>query len=183
MLPVRVRARKHYRQLRRGLPEEESVSHLNITPMMDMMTILLVFFLKNFSLSADNINLSGDLMLPSSTSSLKVHQAISITLTKKAIIVEDDAIATVKKGAVDASLKRDGSSSFVISPLLDMLQKHATRLKKIEEMTKGTKNPMKFEGEIIIVADQNTPYRLISEVLYTAGQAEYGKYRLMVLKK
>ncbi len=36
---------------------------------------------------------------------------------------------------------------------------------------------------IVLVADQGLPYRLISEILYTAGQAEYGKYRLLVLKK
>jgi len=35
---------------------------------------------------------------------------------------------------------------------------------------------------IVVIADQSTPYRLLSEVLYTAGQAEFGKYRLMVLK-
>ena len=41
---------------------------------------------------------------------------------------------------------------------------------------------MKFEGEIVLIADHGTPYRLISEVLYTAGQAEYSKYRLLVQK-
>jgi hypothetical protein len=42
---------------------------------------------------------------------------------------------------------------------------------------------MKFTGELVLVADQSTPYRLISEVLYTGGIAEYSKYRLLVLKK
>jgi biopolymer transport protein ExbD len=177
---ARFLAKKAYRKLKRGIPEGEDVAYLNITPMLDMMTIILVFFLKSFSVSVENIQLNDDLMLPSSKSLVKPHQAVQVVITKKAISVEGETVAAVKKGAVDASVKRDGSSGYLINPLLNQLQKHATRLKKIEKMTGGR---MKFKGEIVLVADQGLPYRLISEILYTAGQAEYGKYRLLVLKR
>jgi biopolymer transport protein ExbD len=114
---------------------------------------------------------------PKSSSEIKAKTSLLITITKKAILVDDTAVAPIKKGVVDSSLKRDGQSGFLIMPLMDILEKHASRLKKLEKM-KYTK----FEGEVIIIADQSTPYRLLSEVLYTAGQAEFGKYRLLVLK-
>ncbi|MFH1131992.1 MAG: biopolymer transporter ExbD [Pseudomonadota bacterium] len=176
---IRLQAKKKYRVLKRTIPEEDPISHLNIVPMMDMMTILIVFFLKNFSVSAENVNLGEDMMLPKSNTQIEAHRAVSITITKRALLVENEPIAAVKKGEVGSDIKRDGQSSIIINPLLDILQKHATRLKRIEQMTGGK---MKFEGEIVVLADRTTPYRLISEVLYTAGQAEYGKYRLMVLK-
>jgi biopolymer transport protein ExbD len=176
----RLAAKKTYRRLKRGVPTGEDVSYLNITAMMDMMTIILVFFLKSFSTSIENIPVGDDLMPPKSNSEVKPHQAVQVTLTKKAILVESEAVAAVKHGAVDSSVKRDGQSGYQINPLLTVLQKHATRLKKIEKMTGGK---MKFAGEIVLIADQGTPYRLISEVLYTAGQAEYSKYRLLVLKR
>ncbi|MCA9667196.1 MAG: biopolymer transporter ExbD [Myxococcales bacterium] len=180
---LRLQAKRKARQLKRAMPEEDSISHLNITPMMDMMTILLIFFLKNFSVSEANLTLSNDLIIPRSSTETNTHKAVQITVTKKAIVVESgdsaEPIAAVKNGEVDASVKRDGQSGYVITPLMSLLQKHATRLKLIEKRTRGR---MKFEGEIVVVADHTTPYRLISEVLYTAGQAEFGKYRLMVLK-
>ena len=37
-------------------------------------------------------------------------------------------------------------------------------------------------GELMVVADQTTPYRLLTEVLYSCGQAGYSNYRLLVLK-
>ncbi len=182
-ISARLRARKRYRTLRRGLPEEESVSHLNITPMMDMMTILLIFFLKNFAVSVENVSMSDEMTLPRSTTQLKAKKAVQVTVTKRAILVEsgdrEDVVAAVKRGEVDASLKRDGQSGYLINPLLKVLQKHATRLKMIE---KRFGKRYEFKGEMTLVADQTTPYRLISEVLYTAGQAEYGRYRLMVLR-
>ena len=52
--------------MKRRVPEGEDIAYLNITPMMDMMTIILVFFLKSFSVSVENIQLSDDLMLPAS---------------------------------------------------------------------------------------------------------------------
>jgi biopolymer transport protein ExbD len=179
MASARFQAKKAYRKLRRRVPEPEDIAYLNITPMLDMMTIILVFFLKSFSVSVENVSLSDDLMPPTSNSHVKPHQAVQVTITKKAIVVEGEPIAAVKRGAVDASVKRDGTSGYLINPLLSNLQKHATRLKKIEKMTGGK---MKFKGEIVLIADQSLPYRLVSEVLYTAGQAEFGKYRLLVLK-
>jgi biopolymer transport protein ExbD len=180
MPSARFQAKRAHRQLKRRVPEPEDIGYLNITPMMDMMTILLVFFLKSFSVSVENFQLKEELIIPTSDSQVQPHQAVQVTLTKNALVVEGDPVAAIKKGLVDASVKRDGASGYLITPLLSILQKHTTRLKTIEKMSQGK---MKFKGEIVLVADQTLPYRLISEVLYTAGQAEYGKYRLLVLKK
>lgn len=176
MTTTRMQALKLYRNLKKRLPEEDPISHLNITPMMDMMTILLLFFLQNFSI-AGNIQPSEEMMPPRSASRATHKTAVEVTITKKAILVASKAIAAVKKGEVDSAAKRDGQSGFLINPLLDTLQKHATRLKRLEKRKLG-----KFDGELVLIADHTTPYRLISEVLYTAGQAEFGKYRLLVLQ-
>lgn len=172
--------RKLRKKLTRRMPEPDEVSYLNITAMMDMMTILLVFFLKNFATTSTNVNLTPDLALPSSTSQIEPHQAVAMTVTAKGIIVENDEVASIKRGRVDASIKRDGENGFFISPLFEMLDKHQRRLKKLEELSGGAQP---FRGEIIVIADKRSPYRLISEVIYTAGQAGFNKYRLLVLQK
>ena len=177
-LSVRVEAQKRYRNLQRRVPEPDAVSHLNITPMMDMMTILLLFFLQNFTL-AGSIQPTADMIPPRSISRSKHVNQVQVTITKKEILVENNAVAQVKKGEVDSSLKRDGQSGFLITPLMDTLQKHATRLKLLHKRHLR-KEP--FDGQMLLIADQQTPYRLISEVLYSAGQAEFGKYRLVVLQ-
>ncbi len=175
----RMKAKKLYRKLQRRVGEPDDIGYLNITPMLDMMTIILVFFLKSFSVSVENVSLSDELMPPASNSEVKPHEAVEVTITRNAILVEDDTVAAVKRGEVDSSIKRDGQSGYLINPLHTILSKHTKRLQKIEEMTGGK---MPFKGELVLIADQTIPYRLISEVLYTAGQAEYGKYRLLVLK-
>ena len=158
--------------------EEHLLAYLNITPMMDMMTILLVFLLKQFSVQAAAASMSEGLILPTSMVETTRPLAVNVTVSQNAILVEGDAVTPVRGGAVDPSNKRDGANGYYITPLVDTLTKHGNRLKKIAAMG-GTV----FDGTAMIMVDKNTPYRLLTEVLYSAGQAEFRNYHLVVIKK
>ena len=45
------------------------------------------------------------------------------------------------------------------------------------------KQELQFKGLLTIIADRRVPFRLLTEVLYTAGQAEYGAYKFAVIKE
>src|SRR5262245_49811347 len=173
----RLAGKKAIRSFARKLAEPEVIKDLNITPMMDMMTIILVFLLKAFTSTTQVITFDQNLQVPKSLTDLKPRLAVTVTVTKKVILVEGDAIAPVNAGRVDPAVKRDGENGYYITPLVDLLTKHARREKRVAEMT-----GQKFEGQLMLVADQTTPYRLLTEVVYSCGQAEYGNYRLLVLK-
>jgi biopolymer transport protein ExbD len=176
-LAARLAGKKAIRSYARKLAEPEDIKDLNIVPMMDMMTIILVFLLKSFTSSATLVNLDQNLSLPPSQTRLAPKQAVPVTITKRVLLVEGDAVAPINGGRIDPQLKRDGDNGYYITPLVDLLSKVARREKKIAEVTGG-----KFDGELTIIADKTTPYRLLTEVLYSCGQAEYANYRLLVLK-
>jgi len=173
----RLEGKKAIRSYARKLEEPEVIKDLNITPMMDMMTIILVFLLKSFSSSASTITFDSNLQVPKSTTQLKMKLALAVTITKKVILVEGDAIAPINLGRVDPTVKRDGENGYYITPLVDILEKHAKREKKVAELT-----GQKFDAQLMIIADQTTPYRLLTEIFYSCGQAGYANYRLVVLK-
>ena len=173
----RLAGKRAIRAFARKLAEPDVVKDLNITPMMDMMTIILVFLLKTFSSSTSTITFDQNLQVPKSMTQLKPKEAVSVTITKKIVLVEGDAIAPINNGKVDPAVKRDGENGYYITPLVDMLEKHSRKEKKVAELT-----GQKFEAQLMIVADQTTPYRLLTEVLYSCGQAGYANYRLLVLK-
>jgi biopolymer transport protein ExbD len=173
----RLAGKRAIRAYARKLAEPDVVKDLNITPMMDMMTIILVFLLKTFSSSTSTITFDQNLQVPKSITQLKPKEAVSVTITKKIVLVEGDAIAPINNGKVDPAVKRDGENGYYITPLVDVLEKHSRKEKKVAELTGS-----KFEAQLMIVADQTTPYRLLTEVLYSCGQAGYANYRLLVLK-
>jgi len=169
--------KKAIRSFARKLAEPDVVKDLNITPMMDMMTIILVFLLKSFSSTSSTITFDQNLKVPQSTTQLKPKEALSVTVTKKVILVEGDGVAPITGGRVDPAVKRDGENGYYITPLVDILEKHARKEKKVAELT-GTP----WDAQLMLVADQSIPYRLLTEVLYSCGQAGYANYRLLVLK-
>src|SRR5262245_7229122 len=156
----RLAGKKAIRSFARKLAEPEVIKDLNITPMMDMMTIILVFLLKSFTSTTSVITFDSNLQVPKSLTELKPKLAVTVTLTKKVILVEGDAIAPINAGRVDPAVKRDGENGYYITPLVDILEKHARRDKQLAAMV-----GQKFEAKLMLVVDPTTPYRMLTEVI------------------
>jgi biopolymer transport protein ExbD len=165
--------------------KEPEIDFLNITAMLDLMTIILVFLLKSMAASSASIPQSTDLTLPSSVITTEAAQeGVVILISKTQILVGDDPNPIVllpsreqlAQSGVDSRFKRSGPNDLYIVPLANALA-HARDTDKAIRQAKGL-DPS--SSEAVIVADSTTPYRLLIEVLFTAGQSEFGKYHLMV---
>lgn len=172
------------REIRRKAHEPE-VNFLNITAMLDIMTIILVFLLKSLGETSGAVPQSDDLKLPTSVLNTEASQeGVVVTISKSQILVGDNRVLklpsreSMVQTGVGAQNKRNGPNDLYISPLGNALAK-ARKTDKIIRQKKG-KDP--GTSEAIIVADHTTPYRLLMEVMFTLGQNEFGKYHLMVLQ-
>lgn len=168
-------AKKKAKKAKRAAGREVEKQKLNINSLMDAFTIILCFLLKSFGSDPVQIRESDDLKLPRTTSEDGLVDATVIGISSRSIQVNDRKVADLRNGAVDESMKRDGQEGLMINPLYDALKEVVQHLKMIKARTGGGK----FEGEALVVGDKNTNYRLISEVLYTAGQAEFQKFRFV----
>lgn len=169
------------RLIRRKLAKVEAPEELglNIYPMMDMMTILLVFLIMSFASGGAEIVQSEELQLPTSTSQVDAAEALGIVISQSEITVEGKRVLALRNGKVDPSLKQNGGNGWLITPLYNSLKQHRDRLKLI-----AAKNPQRaFRGEVRLVADKHTPFRTLGEVIYSLGQAEFGALRFIVLKE
>jgi biopolymer transport protein ExbD len=152
------------------------IKDLNITPMLDMMTILLVFLLKSFASSSSDVNVKN-LVLPYSSTKLQVEEALSLMIAQDAILVDQKPITQLDHGVLRREDLPEGPNGYLIKPLYDALEGRADHLKRIEEFG-GTQ----FIGRIAIIADKNIPYSVLFRVLYTCGRAEFGRFKLFVQK-
>jgi biopolymer transport protein ExbD len=171
---------RDYRRARRKAREAEGeIRELNIVAMMDMMTIILVFLLKSYQTSAINVNMSADLTMPQSTTQLRPQENITITVSMKEVAVNDRKVVEVKGGLIPAAAKEGRrADAFYVGAVYDALKREVDKQKYIARYNKDAP----FAGRINVVADRKIPYRTLMEVLYTAGQAELGEYKFMVLK-
>ena len=150
----------------------ENISHLNLVPMMDMMTVLLVFLVKNFMTDPQSIQVSDALRPPESVATVDMGPATTITVTADSILVENKPVLKL------ADLAGSGSKEVAIPKLRDEL---LNQVSQREALAKRGGPP--FDGKLLLVAHQTTPYSLITSVLYTAGEAKFSSYRLVVMRK
>jgi len=153
---------------------------LNIYPMMDMLTILLVYMMAMFATSsAAAVQESSELRIPYSTSKVELSDALGVQISRSSVVVDGKPILELRNGIVDPSLKQGGSSGFLIMPLYKTLSDIRDRKKRTAQ--RFTNQP--FVGDVQIIADKRTPYRTLSEVIYTLGQTEFKNLRFVVNKK
>jgi biopolymer transport protein ExbD len=176
---------RYKRELRREIQRkrhEPEINFLNITAMLDMMTIILVFLLKSMSASSASLPQSSDLTIPKSVLTTEASQeGVAVLISKSQIVVDDNSICSVPSDAthgVEGKYKRSGPTDLYIVPLANALQSWRERDRQVRLAT--GKDPS--ASEAIIIADANTPYRLLVEVLFTLGQSEFAKFHLMVLQ-
>lgn len=141
---------------------------LNLTSMMDMLTIILVFLLCNISAEEQDFVLAKNLTLPTSNSQLDFIKAVQVKLTKKELLVEDTFIAKISGNKiVDAKIDKEGK----ILPLYNMLQRYHSLNKTFLDKT-----------TVVLQADKGFPFELLDQILRTAAMAGYPNVRFATLK-
>lgn len=156
--------------------ELEQPGGLSINSMMDIMTIILVFLLKSYSTDPVQLKSAPDLKPPFSSAELKPEESTVVTVTLNNILVDDKPVAQLDQGKVNQADLSSGS--FLIDPLLQQLNEAVEHQKRVYSYQKKKE----FEGIITIVADRHVPFELLSQVMYTAGQATFSKFKFMVVK-
>lgn len=173
------------RELRKEIKRravEPEINFLNITAMLDMMTIILVFLLKSMSAQSASLPKSQDLTMPNSLLTTEASQeGLAVLVSKSSIVVDDTEVCKVPADAthgVEAKYKRSGPNDLFIQPLAAQLQQWRERDRQIRLATGKDANA----SEAILIVDKDTPYRLLVEVLFTLGQSEFAKFHLMVMQ-
>lgn len=174
-------ARAIVRQAVKRVPEGEEIRHLNIMPMMDIMTVLLVAFLVLAAEASAAIEITN-VDLPASQSydpPPKISEMV--TITTDAILIGGVPFLEVKNGDVDPSKKQDGALGLTIPELSKYLG--FIRARTAAQLEADGKKPPDI-SELVLLADRETPFKLLYEVIASSRteEAGYRRFRLLVLE-
>jgi biopolymer transport protein ExbD len=164
------------RRRRRGGHDDSKATDVNINSLLDVLSVILVFLMKSYSANTVQIKPSADLQVPISWSSQAVQESTAITITLKDILVDDAPVMALDNGHVSDSDKSSGGLN--IDPLFQKLQEAVDHQRRIAQVNKKAE----FNGMVTIIADRNVPYALLSEVMYTAGQAQFSQFKFAAIK-
>lgn len=145
---------------------------LQITSMMDMFTIILIFLLFSFSDNPETISIDKDVQLPKSTAKMDYSDNIRITLSQQSVKIGDEVVASIENGRV-VGIDAD-------KPEESLLFK---KLKKLEERTPTEKVKTGNSRHILFFCDRRLSFKTINGIIKTAGSAGYPNFQFAVLKQ
>ena len=151
--------------------EAHIFASLNLTALIDLFTILVLFLIFNLSSAGDILPVSEKLRLPESVSDTPPEATVNVVITTEDISIEEKRVADVQEVLMSPDL--------LIKGLKDELDRHAQRAKNMGKAT-GTRI---FEGDVTILGDRLIPFKLLKKVMYTCSQAEFSNIHLAVIQK
>ncbi|HEX9757632.1 MAG TPA: biopolymer transporter ExbD [Nitrospiria bacterium] len=136
---------------------------LNLTAMVDVFTVLLIFLLKSYAAEGGLLASNPDLHLPQSTSSIKPDSTLTLVITPDLIFVQDQRVVTTREVL---------QSSDLFIPQVG---------KALEENSKRLGVERNHGGKITILGDRRIPFRLLKSILFTANETGFSDLSLAVL--
>lgn len=145
-------------------------ARLNLTSMMDMFTIILVFLLKTYSTQGQLIQPSEYLTLPKSTIDSPPETALDLIVSKEIVMVNHKPVVPL--------IEVVEQKGYIIPALQKELLRHAKEAKRMKE-----EYGVPFSAKVTIQGDKNLAYKELVKVMATCGASEYPNMRLVVYKK
>jgi biopolymer transport protein ExbD len=183
-----IRSRRKRRKL-------EGSFELQLTSMMDVLVIIVVFLLKSYSTSMNNFTSVPGIKLPISKSEDNPVDSLQVIITPESMTFENERILDFVQTAASVG-SAEGGYAFKktdldegnrrIIPLYDALTKAREKSELLRSKSKARDangNPLPFDGILAIQADKRVQYDTIRKIMYTAAAAGYKVFRFLALKR
>lgn len=152
------------RRMARHHGRHKMVATLNLTSLMDIFTILLIFLLVNNN-NAAKLPEDQDIQLPESTAQELPNDVLIIQVSATNVIIDGRKIADTQ--AVKAQEER------TVDALVEELNFRASRALALDP---------EEEREVMIQADRDVPYAVIKKLMRSCMETPYTKVAFAVLK-
>lgn len=133
-----------------------------LTSLVDVMAIILVFLIKTFSTEGNIVTASTDLELPVSTSTKQPKPQWSIEIARDMVMSEGTVIASTKTYA-----KQD---SLLIPELYKWLDKKR-------------KQRADSSSQVLLQCDKEVAYTIVKKVMYTCSKASFTDFSILVIQE
>jgi biopolymer transport protein ExbD len=184
--------RRKKRRLRvRGFAETAAPS---LTSLMDVVTIILVYFVKTFAVSPITVQ-DPSVQLPISTSKEVPEDAVVVMITgaeRREVGPHNEKImvSAIPTISVDDDLVLQLLADFQVPNgelegqfVITRLRRKLLEVRKMQGVTAElTESKNEFSGKIVLVVDKKVPFNILSMVMVTAAQTGYSAFKFAIVK-
>jgi len=147
---------------------KRKVTGLNLTPLMDVFTIL-VFFLLFHSSGGDILETPKHIKLPDSVVETKPRETVVIMVSPEVVLVQGEAVISTPE---------------LFDDRIGMVDEVTVRLEQLERNIIGISTKTVAESkEITLLADKTIPFKVLKKIMSTCTASGYGRISLAVVQK
>jgi biopolymer transport protein ExbD len=159
---------RNNRRIKRMGRNKRKVTGLNLTPLMDVFTIL-VFFLLFHSSGSDILKTPKQIKLPDSIVEAKPRETVVIMVSPEVVLVQGEAVISTPELLDDRIGK-----VYEVSERLEQLERNIIGI--------STKTIAKSK-EITLLADKTIPFKVLKKIMSTCTASGYERISLAVIQK
>jgi biopolymer transport protein ExbD len=146
---------------------------INVTAMVDMMMVLVIFLVMNFNVSGEMLFLSKDIKMPQAEHGDEVTRVPIVSISNRNQLYFEGVILT------DLNNIDPADPNWRIAELEEKLVDQRQKFEAVGK--RDFENPEEDPTSTVNVqADKDTDFKLLKRVLYTCEQAGFGRIRLAV---
>lgn len=151
--------------------QEEGEVHLNLTPMIDIMTTLLFFLLLGYKSQTAQIEQTKNLQLPGSTAEKGLSITVTVTATLDEIKLQDAHVTMLNNGQL-SSKDLDGK---MIRPLYERVSRFVNL-----NPNKRSDSP---DWVVLLLADKRLKSDVITKIMRSCAAAGIPNFHFGVIKQ
>jgi len=156
------------RRMKRMGRSKRKVTGLNLTPLMDVFTIL-VFFLLFHSSGGDILETPKQIKLPDSVVETKPRETVVIMVSPEVVVVQGEAVINTPELLEDRVR--------TVAEITERLEQLERNIIGISTKTVATSK------EVTILADKTIPFKVLKKIMSTCTGSGYGRISLAVIQK
>ncbi len=146
---------------------------LNVVPMVDMMTMLVIFLLQQFSATGEVLYMQKDIKLPDARHGQQIEVAPVVAIGAAQVVVSGQKVADVP------DVEKDPSQ--IIAALVEKLRDEKKRWDFIHQNDRDREK--NWKGEVNVQADVKVPFRVVRRVMASAAEAGYGNVNFATVEE
>lgn len=152
----------------KGGSRRQMESELNLTSMIDLFSVLILFLLSTFSATGQIILADTKISLPLARSAYLVQRAPIVTVTENGVVLEGAGVGT------NADIEEKVEEIDWELPLMK------ERLRSYRDFFEEAEPGVPFPAEVILQADKSLSFLYIKRVMYTLVSEGYTNINLLV---
>jgi len=140
-------------------------ANLNLTPMVDMFTIIVIYLLQNFSSDESVLLSTPDITMPSITSKAKIERGPVVAVSATNIVLNG---AFVKGDVAQTADVKEGAT-LDFQALTDKLAEEKQKILDAQSLTGGDG----FRGIVNLQVDKNVEFAVLKKVIHGCSVAGF----------